>query len=78
MNKFPIAIFAALWVPCLMIDANYLGGTGLFAIASLVGLGMLALQVFRAKLAVDPIADGNQSNASDEIEAAQRKHDVCS
>ena len=41
MNKFPIAIFAALWVPCLMIDANYLGGTGLFAIASLVGLGML-------------------------------------
>ena len=41
MNKFPIAIFAALWVPFLMIDANYLGGTGLFAIASLVGLGTL-------------------------------------
>ena len=46
MNKFLIAIFAALWVPCLMIDANYLGWRGLLKIASLVGLGMLLSKVF--------------------------------
>ena len=41
-------------------------------------IGDAALQVFGAKLAVNPFADGNQSNASDEIEDDQRKHDVCS
>ncbi len=36
-----LAMSSCLWLPFILIDANFLGNAGLFAFASLIGLLML-------------------------------------